>query len=86
VFPENNEGSGESVVTSEEKFRRTARILIYLFLFYIPVVGLLGFGLGKLFDASWPLFTLAGIWMIGIIVVSAQRFVAYYRWKRETRG
>ncbi len=64
----------------EYQYQRTGRVLAILFILFLPVVGLVGFGLGRLLGASWPLFVSAGVWMGVMIVVSVLRFVAYYRW------
>ena len=62
------------------QYRRTGRILAFLFLSYLPVVGLVGFALIKLSGEIWPVFMLAGLWMAVIVVFTVLRFVAYHRW------
>lgn len=64
----------------EYQFRRTGRFLAILLILFVPVVGLVGFGLGRLLNASWPLFLCAGFWIAAMVALSVLRFVAYYRW------
>jgi hypothetical protein len=73
----------------EQRYRRSGRLLVFVFDLYLPVVGLAGYTLIRFFDAKWPAFVLAGLWMTVIVVVSVRRFVAYYRRKGKytrTRG
>jgi hypothetical protein len=72
---------GNWVTNYEQEYRRTGRIITFLFVLYLPVVGLLGWALGRLFDAAWPLFGFAGLWMATLLVFSVLRFVAYVKWK-----
>ena len=62
------------------EFRRTGRLLIILFVSYVPIVGIVWFALDKLVGAEWALAVPGGTWMILIVIVSVKRLVAYYRW------
>jgi hypothetical protein len=72
---------GNCVTNYEHEYRRTGRIITFLFALYLPVVGVLGWALGRLVDAAWPLFGFAGLWMAVLLVFSVLRFVAYVKWK-----
>jgi hypothetical protein len=67
----------------EYQYRRTGRSLTILFAFYLPVVGLLGLAMVKLFGVTWPVFVFAGLWMAACVLFSVLRFIAYYRWRER---
>ncbi|HZP01244.1 MAG TPA: hypothetical protein VFD30_13205 [Terriglobia bacterium] len=64
----------------EIEYRKTGRILTVLLLLYVPVVGIIGFALLKVFNRMWPALLVATLWIVVMIVISILRFVAYYRW------
>jgi len=68
---------------NELVYKKTGRLLIILFVLYIPVVGTIGFGIGKLLDSSLPLFLAAGAYMAVVLFFWIKRFIAYYRWKGQ---
>jgi len=65
----------------EMRYRKTGRALLILWLLYVPIVAVVGFGLNKLLNSDWPLAIVALVCMAWIVILTVQRFTAYYRWR-----
>ena len=56
--------------------------MIYLFLLWLPFMGIVGYCNVKLAPAvTWPFFVVAGGYVAVMVVISVLRFIAYFRWK-----
>ena len=68
----------------ELEYRRTGRLLIILFLLWIPVMGLVMLAVVKLTPNSNWIFFFCGFSYMGVMLfVSVRRFVAYYNMRGQ---
>lgn len=62
------------------EYRRTGRLLIVLFLLWMPVMGLVMLAVVKLTrNANWIFFFCGFCYMAVMLIVSVRRFIAYYK-------
>jgi ABC-type sugar transport system permease subunit len=64
----------------EEEYRRTGKILLVLFVMYVPFAFLVGFGVARLLNSQVAFYGTGAIYLAVTIVVSVKRFVAHYKW------
>lgn len=69
----------------EYEYRRTGRLIVYVFVLYLPV-GCLALFIGvNFFHSRLPAFVFAALWMTITLVLTVKRLRAYFRWKRWKR-
>jgi hypothetical protein len=75
-------GRGSGVNKHEHQYRRSQRLIIYLFLGWLPFIGAVMYFNAKWFPStSWPFFITAGVYLALLVAISVQTIAAYYRWK-----
>jgi hypothetical protein len=70
----------------EREYRRAGQLLTSLFVFYLPLLGLLGFVLGRLLDELWPVFLCLGLWMVALAMGWAVWLVAGVRLRKHQQS
>jgi hypothetical protein len=70
----------------ERVYRKMARWSLYGVLLWIPVMGAVGYIAVKVFNASWPFFTVAFTYMGVMAIVSVRCIVARWRWKHSSEA
>ena len=66
----------------ELQYKRTGKQLTYLFLMWLPFVGILMYCITRwLPRTTWLFFAIAGSYMAAATVISIRRMLAYRRWK-----
>ena len=66
----------------ELRYRKTGKLIVYLFIGWLPIMGATLYLNAKMFPrTTWPFCVVGVLYMAGIIVISVQRLAAYYKWK-----
>jgi uncharacterized ion transporter superfamily protein YfcC len=67
----------------EREYNRIRRLLLYLFLLWMPVMGTVMYCTVKRLLLGWVFFSIAFLYMAIALVLSIQCLVAHYRWKHS---